>query len=270
MKLFLISLLTFLLPLLLGASERIVSLSPSLTEIIYALGKGEEIVGTTAYSLYPKEAQKLPIIGSYVSINIEKTLSLSPTLIIAQDFQKRDTAKLKKLGLKVMEVRLFSLDDIEQSIKNIATALHVEKKADELIATIESTKKSVRKAGGNKRGLIVYGLNENLKNNVYVAGKGIFYDDILTICGAKNAFTNANIAQPVLNYENLLLLNPDVILILHNKKSDHVDEKRALQKWYNLPVKAAKNRAIKVLDDDFISIPSHRVYKTMKRICEAL
>ena len=86
----------------LSASERIISLSPALTEMIYALKKGEELVATSSYSLYPKEAKKLPIIGEYENPNLEKIISFHPTLVVGQSFNQNTLEKLNHFGIKTL------------------------------------------------------------------------------------------------------------------------------------------------------------------------
>jgi len=133
------------------ANERIVSLSPSITEIVYALGDGDKLVGTTTYSLYPQEAKKLPRIGSYVSINIEKVYALKPTLIIAQEFQAQSVAKFKKINLDVLEVDLHSIMSIKSSNLKLGKRLNKEKKALELVANIDKAIKTAKKTKKQKR-----------------------------------------------------------------------------------------------------------------------
>ena len=264
-------LVLFVLATSLWAKERIVSLSPSVTEIVYALGKGEELVGTTSYSLYPKAAQKLPVIGSYVGIDIEKVMSLHPTLVIAQEFQNDAARKIAKVGIEVLQVDLHSIGSIEDSILKMGKRLHTSKRAAELVKQIEQAKKLAKKSSYKKRVLIVFGLRGNLKGGIYISGNHLFYDEILHICGDENAFDDPAVAQPVLNYEHIVALNPDAIVILHSKASNpNADIQKALQIWKKLPVKAAKNGDIHIIDDDYIDIPSHRVALTIKRICKEL
>ena len=264
-------LLLFLSALSLWASERIVSLSPSVTEIVYALGKGDELVGTTSYSLYPKAAQKLPVVGSYVGIDIEKVVSLYPTLAIAQEFQSDAASKLKQFGIEVLQVDLHSIGSIEASILKMGERLDALKRAHQLVNRIEKAKKDAKKSVYKKRVLIVFGLRDNLKGGIYISGNHLFYDEILHICGDENAFDNPSIAQPVLNYEHIVALDPDAILILHSKASNpNIDEQKALDVWKKLPIKAAKNGDIHIIDDDYINIPSHRIALTIERICSEL
>ena len=266
---FLLVLLFFTLSM--WAKERIVSLSPSVTEIVYALGAGEALVGTTSYSLYPKAAQKLPVIGSYVGIDIEKAVSLHPTLVIAQEFQNDAARKLSTFGIEILRVDLHSINSIESSILKMGKRLHREKKAKELVKKIESAKKNAKKSSYKKRVLVVFGLRDNLKGGIYVSGNHLFYDEILHICGDENAFDDPTIAQPVLNYEHIVALDHDAILILHSKASNpNGDIKRALHVWKSLPVKAARKGDIHIIDDDYIDIPSHRIALTIERICKEL
>ena len=266
---FLLVLLFFTLSI--WAQERIVSLSPSVTEIVYALGAGEALVGTTSYSLYPKAARKLPVVGSYVGIDIEKVASLHPTLVIAQEFQNDAARKLSKFGIEVFRVDLHSIESIESSTLKMGRRLHREKKAKELVKKIESAKKNANKSSYKKRVLVVFGLRDNLKGGIYVSGNHLFYDEILHICGDENAFDDPAISQPVLNYEHIVALNPDAILILHSKASNpDINVQKALHMWKSLPINAARRGDIHIIDNDYINIPSHRIALTIKRICKEL
>lgn len=253
------------------ANERIVSLSPAITEILFGLHKGKDVVAVTKFSNYPKEAQKLPIIGSFVSIDIEKILALKPTLVIAQQFQKSFTQKLQKLGIKVLFVKLESIANIEESILSLGKRLNAKKQAKELIDSIERAKKRAKHTKKRKRVLVIFGLKENLKNGIYVSGKRLFYNEILEICGNINAFSDPDIAQPVLNYENIIALNPDTVLILYSKVSNpYIDEKKAISAWLSLPIDASKQRDIHIIKDEYIFIPSQRIASTIERICKEL
>ena len=84
----------------LGANERIISLSPSITEIVFALKKGDALVATSSYSNYPPKAKSLPVIGGYTNPHLEKILSLSPTLVIGQTFNQATLEKLNYFKIK--------------------------------------------------------------------------------------------------------------------------------------------------------------------------
>ncbi|PNV83156.1 MAG: ABC transporter substrate-binding protein [Sulfurimonas sp.] len=255
--------------LTLGAYERIISLSPSITEIVYALQKGDDLVATSAFSLYPKEAQNLPVIGGYSNPNLEKIIALSPTLVIGQDFNHATLEKLKRFKIETLMLKLQTINDIKSSITELAERLHVNSK--EVIKSIEYAIKNAPKSKKPHRVMIVYGLHEDLRSGIYIAGNDIFFDDIITLCGNTNAYNANQTNQPVLSYENVIALNPDRIIILHSDASNSsVDKEKALSAWHSLPTNASKNRRITVVDESYIHIPSHRVALTIERLCREM
>ncbi len=262
-------LITLLLLLTLEAKERIISLSPSITEILYALEKGDEIVGTSSYSLYPKEAQNIPIIGGYESPSIEKIISLKPTLVVAQSYNKTILDKLKHFNIKTVVLELKTIQSIKNSIVKLADELKTNPHA--IIADIDNALKNAKKSKKPHSVMIVYGLREDLRSSTYIAGHNIFFDDIITACGNTNAYKTNITNQPVLSYENVIALNPDQIIILHSHATEaNVNVKKALQAWYNLPTNASKNKRISIVDENYLHIPSHRVAQTIARLCKEM
>ncbi|MEN8302674.1 MAG: helical backbone metal receptor [Campylobacterota bacterium] len=259
---------TLLFVLNLSANERIISLSPSITEIIYALGKGSEMVASSSYSLHPKEAQKLPIIGGYENPHLEKILSHSPTLVVGQNFNQSTLENLKEFNIKTLQLNLKTLSNIQKSITILADELNVTTQAKQLTQNIINAIKNAPKTETPHSVMIVYGLREDLRNATYVAGRGIFFEDIIKVCGNTNAYISASTAQPVLSYENIIAVNPDQIIILHSLATEaDADVKRALKNWYSLPTNAAKNGRISIVDESYLHIPSHRVALTISRLC---
>jgi len=262
--------LLFVLTLSAIAQERIISLSPSITEIIFALDKGDELVGTSTYSLYPKEAQKLPIVGGYTKPNLEKILALSPSLVVGQTFNIGTLQKLKKFHIKTLMLKLKSINDIKNSIELLSKQLNSNKYI-QLNQTIDNAIKNIQKTKKQKRIMIVYGLRDDLRSRTYIAGNNIFFDEIIKLTGNTNAYSSNNTTQPVLSYENIIALNPDQVIILHSKKSHpNTDVKKALQSWYALPMNASKNKKISVVDEEYIHIPSHRIALTIKRLAKEM
>lgn len=262
-------LLTLFFMLSLEAKERIVSLSPSITEIVYALGKGEELVGTSSFSLYPKEAQNLPIVGGYESPDIEKIISLKPTLVVAQSYNQTILKKLKHFHIKTLKLELKTIQSIKISIAKLAS--RVGANPNKLLANIDTALEDAPKNRTPHTVMIVYGLHEDLRSGIYIAGEDIFFNDIIKACGNTNAYKANLTAQPVLNYENVIALNPEQIIILHSHATEaDVDVKKALDAWYKLPTYASKNHKISVVDENYLHIPSQRVAKTITRLCREM
>lgn len=255
--------------LILGANERIISLSPSITEIIYALKKGDTIVATSEYSLYPKDAQNLPVIGGYSNPNIEKIIALSPTLVIGHDFGRSTLEKLERFNIKTLTLKLQTIDEIKNSIKKVANELSVS--PDEIIKEIDDAIKNASKNSEAHRVMIVFGLYEDLRSGIYIAGNNIFFNDIINLCGNTNAYTANQTNQPVLGYENVIALNPEQIIILHSNASNpNVNKEKALDAWRSLPTNASKNNRITIVDESYINIPSNRIALTIERLCREM
>lgn len=259
----------FILTFTLFAKERIISLSPSITEILFALGHGEEVVGTSAFSLHPAKAQEIAIIGGASNPNIEKIISLKPTIVFGQSYNHEILKKLQFFDIKTSSIKLKTINDIKNSISTVANLLNSD--ASELIYEIDKALENTDKNQNPHSVMIVYGLHEDLRRAIYIAGKDIFFDDIIMACGNTNAYTSTLTTQPVLNYENIIAINPDQIIILHaHATGANTDVEKALQEWYKIPTNASKHKRISVIDEDYLHIPSHRVAFTIKRLCKEM
>lgn len=259
--------LAFIFILNLHANERIVSLSPSITEIVFALGKGNELVGTSSYSLYPPKAKKLPIVGGYENPHLEKILALRPTLVVGQSFNQNTLDKLKRFNVKILMLNLKSIESIKKSISILAS--HIKSDKDKtLIQDIDNAISQAKNIENSHSVMIVYGLREDLRNSTYIAGHNIFFEDIIEACGHTNAYTQNSNTQPVLSYENIIAINPEQIIILHSLATEaNVDVEKALQNWYSIPTSASKNKKISIVDESYLHIPSHRIALTIQRLC---
>jgi len=262
--------LLLLFALSLFAQERIVTLSPSLSEIVFGLGHGEELVGVSSYAAWPEAVKRIEKIGGYFDPNLEKILALRPTLVIGQEHHAALLAKLRALGLHTLEVRLNRIEQIEQSIRTIGGAIHAAN-ADALAEAIETARTEAPKLKRPRSVLIVFGLTYDLRDRIFVAGHNLYFEQIIESCGATNAYTADDAGQPVLSYEGLIALNPDVIILLHSDQTDApADPEQLRQSWYSLPVKAAENGRIYIADAGLVAIPSQRVALSIKTLCEVI
>lgn len=252
------------------AIERVISLSPALTEILFDLGLGAHVVATSQYTTYPKEAQSLPQVGGYFHPSLETILAFSPTLVVGHENSHNYLAKLSQLGITTLALRSQTLEEIKESIEALGAQFGVD--AKKLIIPIDAALSKGAKNPINPppRVLIVFGTHESLEQALYIAGKGLFYEQILAACGAQNAYTATHAGQPVLYYEGLLALNPDRVILLHSTLTQEAAAPIVKQTWLKLPITAAQNGAIEILDGDYISIPSHRVARTIEDICGAI
>lgn len=253
------------------SSQKIITLTPALSEIVFALGRGDELIGVSKYATYPKKVQKINKVGDYFNPNLEYIISLKPTLVITQDHQYKILDSLKKFHIKTLGVNLDTISNIKKSIKQIAKQIDAKKKADILVKDIDNAIKHTKKSQTNEKVLLVFGLNHNFSKGVFVANKEIYFNEILSTCGVENAFNDPYVSVAKLNYENIIALNPDRVIILDAKhKNTSQLSKNSIKAWKKLPIKASKNSKISHLDENYITMPSHRVALAIKRLCKEI
>lgn len=251
------------------ANERIVTLSPAIAEIISSLGRTDNIVAVSDYTLYPPKLTTRPKVGGYTTLSIERVLAQRPTLVVGLEHQKPFLTQLKAFNIPTQVVRLESIGDIKQSIAILAERLQASREGEEVTAQIDKQIKNASKLPKEQSVLIVFANASSLSRGVYIAGHDLFFEEILHLCGATNAYTEEYSMQPMLNIEGIIATNPDHVLLLLGPL-DKVDPEAVKKRWRELPINAAKNNHITVIQNDHILIPSQRVSKTIPAICEAL
>jgi iron complex transport system substrate-binding protein len=259
MKKFLVLLISFF-TFNLYAGERIVTLSPSLNEIVFALGSGKEIVANTMYSNFPEESKAIPKIGGYSTISLEKILLAKPTIVLAQNYDEQILKNLKKLNLKFHSFKTDNLNSIKSTIEKIGDILKKEEKASELINQIDNSLDELKDIINNKKFMVVISPKLDLNSTIYIAGNNLYFNDIIKASGNTNAYMANNFAQPVVNVEKIINMNPDVIILLApyiNK--ENISKEQLKDIWYKLPINASKNKDIYIIDKEYAGIPSNRV-----------
>ncbi len=254
-----VGLLLLIVAIMIEANERIIPLAPALNEIVYALGEGDEIVANTTYATYPKEAQTKPKVGGYFSVSLEKILALHPSLVLMQQNNLALKPKLEHFGIKTKLIKSQSLEDIKQGIQEIGKLTDTSTKATELVKKINQSVKSTQGILKDKKILIVFGRQFDLKKSIYISGNHLYFADIIRASGNQNAFTEQSIKQPTLSYEGIIATNPDIIYILAHLVKGEKEMQDLLKAWQNIPVTAAKAKTIYVTTKKYAGMPSQRV-----------
>jgi len=253
---------------------RIVSLTPSITEILYELGVGDKVVGVTNYCNFPEDARSKARVGGYLDINYEAIILLKPDLVIMSvDYSEDIRNVLDKSGIEHMALSTVSISGILGSIEGIGQRCGVNERAKEVIARIH---KDIDKFRGRaedktaKRVMIVVGRNAGALENIYIAGKNSFYDELLTILGHENVYTERDVGYSPISVENILRLNPDIIIeILANFPEEKKAQVRA--EWDSLKdVNAVKYNRVYVFSGDYVSIPGPRFTLMLQAMAETL
>jgi iron complex transport system substrate-binding protein len=240
--------------------QRVVSLAPALTEIVFALGKGDRLVGVTKFCDYPLAAQKIKKVGGFLDINIEVLLALSPEIVVLYPEQYQQVKLLEKQAF-ILVVKHNRLIDLFRSIQNIGWVLHAENEADGLVLSIKNELNNISqcvKGRNRSRTLIIAGRNVDELKNMYIVGKNDFLNDLLEIAGGVNVY-NGSVNYPNISLESVIFLNPDFIFEISAFYEGIADEKIfALWSPYNM-ISAVRNKQIKIVKESFWLRPGPRV-----------
>ncbi|MEE8348507.1 MAG: cobalamin-binding protein [Acidobacteriota bacterium] len=191
---------------------RIISLAPNLTEILFELGLGDQIVGVTNYCTYPPEALEKEKVGGFINPNLEKILRLQPDLVISEQWPSSSTVpRLRELGLEVVEViSPRSFEEIYQIIRGVGTAVQRSQAAENLIRKMEDRLETIQtRAARLDHSPSVY-VEIDLPS--WTIGKQSFITEALLLCGARNLFEDVDRRSFQASKEMIVARNPDFIL----------------------------------------------------------
>ncbi|NWF65974.1 MAG: ABC transporter substrate-binding protein [Campylobacterales bacterium] len=240
--------------------ERVVALSPSINEIIFALNCGDKIIGNTNCCKYPIESIQKIKVGGYFSPSLEKIISLKPDLVILQENSSDFDKKLNKVGIETKVVKINSLESIKTAILDIGTIFNNQQKAKEIVQKIDNSIINLKGIVENKKILISIGYNLELSKEIYAVGQNLYFNDIIKASGNQNAIDESSKGQPVLNFEKILKLNPDIVIILAPMMEEkNISTQQLISPWLKLPINAGKSKSIFVQYHEYSGIPSDRV-----------
>lgn len=247
--------------------ERIISLAPSVTETIYAIGAGDRLIADTSYCDYPAAAQKLAKIGGFIDPNVEKIAALKPDLVIGSKGNPRDALQqLTQLKIPVVIIDPETLDSaIDGSIRTIGKATGMSKNADKLADDNRQRKTAIARESAKvavadrPRTLLLFS-----PDSLFSAGTGSYLDEMITLAGGVNIAGNTKLSWPELSMEKVIKDDPQIIMILSMEKgaasslADALIKKlRADRRWRQ--VSAVQKGNIVFLGDDELTLPGPRL-----------
>jgi iron complex transport system substrate-binding protein len=196
--------------------RRILSLAPSATEILFAVGAGPQVVGVDAYSDYPPAARGLPRLGGLLDPDVEGMLRLRPDLVILLPSQAEVARALTTAGVPTLTVPHETLDDVERAILAIGErtghAVPGRALADSLRRALARSRAAAGRRADRPRVLFVIAREAGELGSFSVAGPGTYLDQLIALAGAENALRDAPTRYPQVSAETALRLAPDVIL----------------------------------------------------------
>ncbi|MGF1448274.1 MAG: ABC transporter substrate-binding protein [Opitutales bacterium] len=257
--------------------QRVVSLAPSTTEIVYALGAGERLVGRTRFCDFPPEVSEVPVIGAIQGTRPEALLTHRPDLVLVSDLTPpSEIERMERLRLQVLVLNHHGLDGIFQDIELAGRALGRTEAAQSLNAQLQSTRDQVRQRLAGiapeeyPRVLLTFGPLE-----IYAPGGGTYPDRLLREAGGRNIAANASSPWPKLSLEAILEADPQVIFVSVDP-DDHpeLDSTALLQRyrahdaWKRID--AVQQGKVYRLDADRLNRPGPRAISLLPEVAERL
>jgi iron complex transport system substrate-binding protein len=258
--------------------QRIVSTAPSITEMLYALGLGDRVVGVTNYCHYPPEAKLKPKIGDYTSPNLEAIAALRPDLVILQTNPVRLADRLHALKLTTLEINQDDIAALYNSIRVVGAATGTEAQAAKLIDGIRGKLALVRAQAAplpRTRAMFVIGRTPNRLDGLVVVGKATYLNEIIETAGGENVFRDAPSPYPSVSLEEVLARNPQVIVDMGDM-ADTVNVTAAHQRevvnlWQRMnSLAAVKQHRVFAVASDIYVVPGPRIVNAAEAFLQML
>ncbi len=237
---------------------RVIALAPSITEIVYDLGRQEKLVGATEYSTYPPAAQALPRVGSYVRLDIEKIVALKPDLCLAikDGNPKHIVDRIVSLGIPVYVINPRNLDQIMDAISRIGSLMGAEESARQLVEVmakrIEKVRARVKKDRHSPR--VFFQIDAE---PLFSAGTDTFIHELIVLAGGTNT-TAGEVAYPRYSWEDIIVLQPELVLI--SSMAGGLSPEYLVGSWKKWDqLDAVKNDRIFVVNAELFDRPTPRL-----------
>ncbi len=245
-----------------GAPERIVSIASAATEILYAIGCGDNVVGVDEYSDYPPEVADKPKVGTGSELNVEAVLGLEPDLVIAWWFSREAISTLEEKGLTVVAINPRTVTEVLDTIRMLGLITGHLDEAENLIADMQARMDEittmVKEIPTEERPLVYYELYSPMKTT----GAGTFTNELIFMAGGINIAAGEPVRYPVLSEEYIIERNPDVIIVVSGGAS--VEEIKARPGWEN--IRAVQNDRVYTIDRHLVT-SSPRIVEGLEQFC---
>jgi iron complex transport system substrate-binding protein len=244
--------------------NRIISLAPNLTEILFSVGAGDKIVGVTNYCNFPPEATTINKVADLVSVNYEALAVANPDLVIitVEGNSKESFDKILSMGINVFVSNPRNVNGILKSAKDFGTITNNSQKADSVVNYISMKIDSLHKSVSQKSKLkILFLLSISPLISV---GENTYLNNVIELSGGENICVENQINYPVLNREEVLAKKPDYILLPNDLIASPAEVLKVYPEWKVLP--AVKNNRIKLFNADLLQRPATRVAEAVEEI----
>jgi iron complex transport system substrate-binding protein len=197
-----------------GIAERVVSMSPHYTSIVYDLGAQDALVGVTDFCRTPPPARLKPRVGGFLDPNIERIVQLRPDLVLMLESHGAKVGMLRKLGLRVLVMGNDRLSDVYGAYDALGAALGRPRQAAAAKARLKARLKAVERASPRNgvSVLFIVGKDAGRMSNLYAAGPHTFPDEVMRLAGLRNVVEDSRVRYPVISRETVLKRDPDLVI----------------------------------------------------------
>ncbi|MGD9841526.1 MAG: cobalamin-binding protein [Steroidobacteraceae bacterium] len=246
-------------------ARRIVSLTPGLTELIYAIGAEQWLLATVEYADYPDAAKHIPRVGDAFRVDMEKLLSLKPDLVLVWTSGTPATtvAQIKALGLRVESIEVRQIDEVGTSLLRLGELTGMQDNAWQAADAFTHSMQALKTQYQDRTPLDVF--VEVSRQPLYTVNGQHVLSEVLTLCGGRNVFADLSQLAPVIGVEAVLQANPDAILSTEGTVQQVQSDWR---KWSQL--KAVQQQHIYVVSPDTTTRATPRLVQGVRDVCMAL
>jgi iron complex transport system substrate-binding protein len=255
---------------------RIISLVPAVTEMLFAIGAGAQVVGVSSFERYPPEATKLPAVGALIDPDLERIISLRPDLVVAYGSQTELQAQLKRASIPVLVYSHAGLADVTQTLRAIGERVGRAADANRLAVDIERRIAAVRARtargpGPRPRTLIVFGREPLALRGIHASGGVGFVHDIVAAAGADNVFADVRREAIQATTEQILARGPELILELRADPLAPDVLERERRVWDTLAaVPAVRSGRVHIVVDTRPVVPGPRVAEAIELLARII
>lgn len=249
--------------------QRLVSLAPHLTELLFAAGAGDQVVGVVEYSDYPPAAQNLPRVGGASQLNAERIVALQPDLVLAWKSGNRssDLEMLQRLGIRVLVTEVPRLDGIAQQIREMGHLAGTPGEAERSAQAFEQQLQRLHARYAQRPPVSVF-YQIWTHPPMTINGRHVI-SQVLRLCGGQNIFAKLGPLAPTVSEESVVIADPEVIIsAMANERAQAL---QTLQPWRRFEqLQAVRAENLFWVPADLIQRPSPRILEGAKWVCEAL
>lgn len=246
------------------APEKVVSLSPAITEILYFIGAEDSIIGVSDYCDYPPEALEKKQMGGFEDPNIELVVESEPDIVfVAAGVQAEFIKSLEDLGIKVFSLDAETVEEVIENIELAGKIMEVEEKADQEATELrERVEKVTAKVKDEERPVVFF---EVWDDPLMSAGSGSFINNLIELGGGVNLYGDADHRYPTVSLEQLVEKDPEIYIAIDHKRQDDIKTRTGFDS-----LQAVQEDRVYTIEDDLVTLPGPRVVDGLEEIAAVI